>query len=179
MRYAVLLRGVNVGGVKVTMAELRAALTADGFGEVRTLLASGNVLVDADVAPAEVKSRCERVLRDTFGYEAWVLVYDVAQLRDVVDGYPFARRDEVQHPYVVFSEDGVSAKELAEVGELDPELEEVRLGPHGVLYWQVDRGQTLQSRIGKASGRARYKSTTTTRNLRTVEKLLALAEAGA
>jgi uncharacterized protein (DUF1697 family) len=179
MRYAVLLRGVNAGGVKVTMAELRAALAADGFDEVRTLLASGNVLVDSSDAPASVKTRCERVLRETFGYEAWVLVYDLAQIAEIVDGYPFERRDDDQHPYVIFSEDGVSARELAAVGELDPALEQVRLGPHGVLYWQVDRGQTLQSRIGKASGRARYKSSTTTRNLRTVEKLLALADAGA
>lgn len=179
MRYAVLLRGVNVGGVKVTMAELRAALAADGFEAVRTLLASGNVLVDSGDAPAGVKARCERVLRDTFGYEAWVLVYELAQIREIAVAYPFERRDEVQHPYVIFSEDGVSTEELAGVDDLDPALEQVQLGPHGVLYWQVDRGQTLQSRIGKASGRARYKSTTTTRNLRTVEKLLAMGEAEA
>ncbi len=135
--------------------------------------ASGNVLVDSAAPPAEVKATAERVLRETFGYEAWVLVYDLGQLREIVEGYPFVRNDEVQHPYVVFSEDGVSAAELAATEDLDPGLEQVQLGPHGVLYWQVDRGQTLQSRIGKASGRARYKSTTTTRNLRTVEKLLA------
>lgn len=172
MRYAVLLRGVNVGGVKVTMAELRAAFTAAGFDDVKTLLASGNVLVDRDAPPAEVKAMAERVLRETFVYEAWVLVYDLGQLREIVEGYPFVRDDEVQHPYVVFSEDGVSAGELAATEGLDPELERVQLGPHGVLYWQVDRGETLTSTVGKASGRARYKSTTTTRNLRTVEKLL-------
>ncbi len=172
MRYAVLLRGVNVGGVRVAMAELRAAFAAAGFGDVRTLLASGNVLLESDEGPAEVKATAERVLRDTFGYDAWVLVYDLAELREIVDAYPFVRNDEVQHPYVVFSEDGVSAGELAATEDLDPGLEQVQLGPHGVLYWQVDRGQTLQSKVGKASGRARYKSTTTTRNLRTVEKLL-------
>lgn len=173
MRYAILLRGVNVGGVKVTMAELRVAFADAGFGSVKTLLASGNVLVESDGPPKGVKATAERVLRETFGYEAWVLVYDLPQLEEIVDGYPFERDDDVQHPYVIFSEDGVSATELAATDELDPALEQVQLGPHGVLYWQVDRGATLTSKIGKASARARYKSTTTTRNLRTVEKLLA------
>lgn len=172
MRYAVLLRGVNVGGVKVKMAELREAFTVAGFGEVKTLLASGNVLVDHGSERAAVKALAEQTLRDTFGYEAWVLVYDLEQIQEIVDGYPFERVDDVKHPYVIFSEDGHSSGELGQVDDLDPALEQVAPGPHHVLYWQVDRGSTLDSKVGKASGKARYKSTTTTRNLRTVEKLL-------
>ncbi|MEH3052772.1 MAG: DUF1697 domain-containing protein [Patulibacter minatonensis] len=173
MRYAVLLRGVNVGGVKVKMAVLRGAFAEAGFADVKTLLASGNVLVDHRGGPEAVKALAEQTLRDTFGYEAWVLVYDLEQIREVVDGYPFERDDDAQHPYVIFSEDGASSGELAEVDDLDPVLERVQLGPHGVLYWQVDRGETLRSKVGRASAKAKYKSTTTTRNLRTVEKLLA------
>jgi uncharacterized protein (DUF1697 family) len=173
MRYAVLLRGVNVGGVKVTMAELRTALAAAGFRGVKTLLASGNVLLDSEDGREAVKATCERVLRETFGYEAWVLVYDLGQLRDVVDGYPFARVDDAMHPYVIFSEDGVSASELAKTPGLEAATEQVQPGPHGVLYWRVLRDHTVDSAIGKASAKARYKSSTTTRNLRTVEKLLA------
>jgi uncharacterized protein (DUF1697 family) len=173
MRYAVLLRGVNVGGVKVKMAELREAFTAAGFGNVKTLLASGNVLLDSDDERHVVKERCEQVLRDTFGYEAWVLIYDLAQLREIVDSYPFERADETEHPYVIFSHTGHSTKELADVQGLDPAMERIAPGPHHTLYWQVVRNHTLDSTIGKASAKARYKSTTTTRNLRTVEKLLA------
>ncbi len=173
MRYAVLLRGVNVGGITVKMAELRQAFSSAGFGGVETLLASGNVLLDSRDEPAAVKATCERVLTKRFGYEAWVLVYTLDRVREIVDGYPFERVDEVQHPYVIFSQDGVSTRELAQVGALDPAIERVAPGPHGTLYWQVDRGRTLDSIIGKASSKARYRSTTTTRNLRTVEKLLA------
>lgn len=172
MRYAVLLRGVNVGGIKVEMAPLRAALTAAGFGGVKTLLASGNVLLDHDGDAASVKAACERALSKRFGYEAWVLVYDLAQIRDVVAGYPFTRNDDVDHPYVIFSHDGASTQELAAVTGIDPAVERVAPGPHRTLYWQVLRHHTLDSAVGKASAKARYKSTTTTRNLRTVEKLL-------
>jgi uncharacterized protein (DUF1697 family) len=41
----------------------------------------------------------------------------------------------------------------------------------GVIYWQVPRG-TLDTTIGKTMGMKRYKSSTTTRNLRTLEKVL-------
>ena len=47
-RHIVLLRGVNVGGKnRVPMAELREALTDAGFADVRTLLASGNVVLSS------------------------------------------------------------------------------------------------------------------------------------
>ena len=173
MRYAVLLRGVNVGGIKVTMAELRTAFADAGLANVTTLLASGNVLLDSEASEEAVKDTCERVLGDTFGYQAWVLVYTTEQIREIVDAYPFERVDDLKHPYVIFSHDGVSTSELAEIADLEPSLEQVAPGPHNVLYWQVDRGSTLDSKIGKASAKSRYKSTTTTRNLRTVEKLLA------
>ena len=41
-----------------------------------------------------------------------------------------------------------------------------------MVYWQVPRASTLDSAIGKTMGKKRYKSTTTTRNLRTIDKLL-------
>ncbi|MGH3552677.1 MAG: DUF1697 domain-containing protein, partial [Mycobacterium sp.] len=46
-RYAAFLRGVNVGGVNLKMADVAAALSDAGFAGVRTILASGNVLLDS------------------------------------------------------------------------------------------------------------------------------------
>ena len=45
--YAAFLRGVNVGGVNLKMADVAAALAAAGFDDVRTVLASGNVVFNA------------------------------------------------------------------------------------------------------------------------------------
>ena len=42
----------------------------------------------------------------------------------------------------------------------------------GVIYWQVPKNHTLDSTIGKTMGKKRYKSSTTTRNLRTLAKVL-------
>ena len=46
-RYIALLRGVNVGGVTVKSADLAEVFRDLGFTEVRTVLASGNVVFDA------------------------------------------------------------------------------------------------------------------------------------
>nr|WP_325790797.1 DUF1697 domain-containing protein [Arthrobacter koreensis] len=58
-RYAVLLRGVNVGGVTMKMADLRATLEQTGLRDVRTFLASGNAVVSATKDPADVKGMVE------------------------------------------------------------------------------------------------------------------------
>ena len=41
-----------------------------------------------------------------------------------------------------------------------------------MIYWQVPRKATLESTMGKTMDKKRYKSSTTTRNLRTIDKVL-------
>ena len=51
-KYVLLLRGINVGGnKKVPMAELKKALAALGFENIKTLLNSGNVVFETEQTP--------------------------------------------------------------------------------------------------------------------------------
>ena len=168
-RYAVFLRGVNVGGVTLKMADVARVLTEAGFADVKTILASGNVLLDSASDATAVRTGAERALRDAFGYEAWVLVYDLGELRTVSANYPFEREVEGHHSYVTFVSDTAMLDELA---ALEPGAEEKVDRGDGVLYWQVARSATLASTIGKTMGQKRYKSSTTTRNLHTLDKVL-------
>lgn len=170
-RYAVFLRGVNVGGVNLTMAEVAAALTDAGFADVRTILASGNVLLNAPEGAAAVREKAEAALRARFGYDAWVLAYDVAAVRAVVGAYPFEPDAGGCQSYVTFVADAAVLDELAALGGQAGPDEKIARGD-GVVYWQVPKGSTLDSAIGKTMGKARYKSSTTTRNLRTLTKVL-------
>ncbi|MBU8812410.1 DUF1697 domain-containing protein [Mycolicibacterium goodii] len=168
-RYAAFLRGVNVGGINIKMADLARVLTDTGFDNVRTILASGNVLLDSASDANEVRTTAERALREAFGYEAWVLVYDVETLAQISAAYPFEREVEGHHSYVTFVSDPDVLDELA---ALPPGAAEKAQRGDGVLYWQVARSATLDSAIGKTMGKKRYKSSTTTRNLRTLDKVL-------
>jgi uncharacterized protein (DUF1697 family) len=170
-RYAAFLRGVNVGGVNLKMADVAAALRDAGFENVRTILASGNVVLDARGSAASVRKKAEAALREAFGYDAWALVYELDTVTAIADGYPFEAEVEGHHSYVTFVSDPAVLDELAALAEDAGPGEKIARGD-GVLYWQVPKSATLDSTIGKTMGTKRYKSSTTTRNLRTLGKVL-------
>ena len=89
MRYVALLRGINVGGnKKVPMAELKQLLESLGYTEVKTLLASGNVLFSADRAD---EGKLFVSLRDHFGFEIPVQILEAGLISQLVASDPFAK----------------------------------------------------------------------------------------
>jgi uncharacterized protein (DUF1697 family) len=174
-RFAAFLRGVNVGGVNLKMAEVASALTDTGFTDVRTVLASGNVLLESASGVAAVRKKAEAALRERFGYDAWVLAYDIDTVRTIDEAYPFEREVDGYQSYVTFVADAAVLDELTALADSAGPSEKIRRGDspdYWVIYWQVPKGATLDSTIGKTMGKPRYKSSTTTRNLRTLAKVL-------
>ena len=84
-----LLRGVNVGGVKVPMAELKAVAAEAGLGDPRTLLASGNLVVGSDAPPAEVADTLERAIEARFGRPIDVIVRTAGQWAELIQANPY------------------------------------------------------------------------------------------
>jgi uncharacterized protein (DUF1697 family) len=172
--YIALLRGVNVGGITIRSAELGELFRSLGFGGVRTVLASGNVVFDSDETDAaRLKSRVEAALRERFGYDAWIILLTKEKLAAVVAAFPFDAERAGWHPYVLFaSDDAHLADLLAMAPELDP-AEEIIAGGDGVLYWQLNIAVgSTNTTLAKLTAKSRFKPTTTTRNLRTLRKLL-------
>lgn len=165
MRAVVLLRGMNTGGVRFAMRELTAALQAAGARDVRTVLASGNVLLDA-ASPQAAGALVRAVIADAFGLDVAVVPVDLETVRAAIREHPFARADD-RHAYVVFAGDPAV---LDALGDSAAEDEQVRRGD-GVLHWDVAKGRTLDSAFGKRLGRLR--GAVTTRNLRTLERIVA------
>lgn len=90
MRYVALLRAVNVGGRKVEMAKLRAAVEAAGFERVTTYIASGNLFFDSPHrSKATIVSTLEAAMRDGFGFEVPVALRTLAELEAIVESDPF------------------------------------------------------------------------------------------
>lgn len=168
--YAVFLRGINVGGINITMAGLRAALASRGFGSVRPVLASGNVVLESNLDAAGVKRECEKCLRDTFGYDAWVVVVTAQRVAGLVEACPYPADDKAVHTYVTLASDTARLDELDAAGADLDGFEQTRLGPEA-LAWLAPAGGTLASPFSKISAKPRFKAGTTTRNLRTVIKV--------
>jgi uncharacterized protein (DUF1697 family) len=95
----------------------------------------------------------------------------VDTLAAISAGYPFDREVDGHHSYVTLVSDADVHREIAELASDPGPGEKIESGT-GVIYWQVRRTATLDSTMGKTMGKKRYKSSTTTRNLRTIDKVL-------
>ncbi|HTA13121.1 MAG TPA: DUF1697 domain-containing protein [Solirubrobacteraceae bacterium] len=89
--YAAFLRGMNVGGHRLTNDELRAHLEAMGFAEVATFRASGNVVIAADErTPGDVAEHLEGGLEAALGYAVPTFVRSAEQVLAIAAAQPFA-----------------------------------------------------------------------------------------
>ena len=134
-KFAAFLRGVNVGGVNLKMAEVAAALEQAGFTNVKTILASGNVLFESRSGVDAVRKKAEKALRDEFGYDAWVLAYDLDTVRAISDKFPFEREVDGHHSYVTFVTDADVLDELAALAKDAGPDEKIKRVATGTADW--------------------------------------------
>lgn len=87
-RHAAFLRGVNLGKRTVRSADLVAAAAGMGLGAPKTLIASGNLLFDADPEPGLAR-RIEAGLGTAFGFPIGVVLRSIDELRVMIDSLPF------------------------------------------------------------------------------------------
>lgn len=89
--YTAFLRGINVGGnKKVPMEKLKNMLEKMGFKNVKTILASGNVIFDSEKkSTASLGEAIEKKLNETFGFEVRALVYDFHDIEKMIALDPF------------------------------------------------------------------------------------------
>ena len=136
-RYAGFLRGVNVGGVTMKMAHVTAALGEAGFADVRTVLASGNVVLIPNSPVRRVRAKAERVLRDLVRLRGVGIGLRAGRVRAIAAG--FLRDRSRRSPFVCdLRERPGCADELAAlIDDAGPD-EKIARGD-GVLYWQVTK----------------------------------------
>ena len=167
-KYIAFLRGINVGNIRIKMPDLQNAFHSMGFENAETFLQTGNVVFESEKSISEIKVTLEKGLSETFHYQAFVLLYEFTALADIIKKYPFGK-DENNHAYVIFVEGEIILKELMAIA--DGIEEEIAEG-NTVLYWKVPKGESLTTPFAKITAKAKYKSTTTVRNINTLEKML-------
>jgi uncharacterized protein (DUF1697 family) len=172
----VLLRGINLGSAnRISMPDLRDALTAAGYENVRTYLQSGNVVVSSDDPPNKVAARCKGVIAERFGLDIDVVVRTRDELAAVVRQNPLG--DAVKDPkryQVSFLEDepdGVLADRLA--ADAAPE-ERVVIEGREIYAWHP--AGVARSKLWAELANRKLGVTATARNWTTVTKLLELAD---
>jgi uncharacterized protein (DUF1697 family) len=173
--YVILLRALNVGGKnKVPMAGLKKCLEELGFSNVSTYIASGNVILESDKHPDEIKAQIEEVLPESFKLDdalIKVLVLTRNQLQAVIDDKPegFGEQPEKYHSDAIFLM-GIDAAQTMSVFKPREGVDKVWPGD-GVIYSQRLSSQRTKSRLGKIMATPAYKSMTI-RSWSTTTKLL-------
>lgn len=165
--FVALLRAVNVGGVKLPMSELKHMCEALGYRHVRTYIASGNVIFDADGSERRVAKALEARLEAYAGRPVGVVVRSAAEMAQVLTDNPF-KKAPPSRTVVVFL-DSAPPKDTTDriTGQ---QSEEVRLGVREIYVHYPDGIGTSKLTIPAAKRG-------TARNMNTVARLAEMASA--
>jgi uncharacterized protein (DUF1697 family) len=159
--YIALLRAVNVGGTgKLPMAELRAMCEALGFANVRTYIASGNVVFESALTEAKAKAALERSLEDYAGKPVGVLVRTGKEMASILRANPFSKA-QPERTVAIFLDAPPPADTLANVNGQGSE--EIALGKREIYVHYPDGMARTKLKIAAAkAGTARNMNTVAT-----------------
>ena len=170
------LRGINVGGhKKISMADLKKAFESLGFKNVRTVLASGNVVFEAPGRDRALADTIAARLEKIFGFPVKVVLRTFRELQAIIASEPF--KGEPSGPdaklYVTFLAQKTPGRSRLRLPEGAKGVRIVRVAPgevFSVIRLSADAGTPdLMAFLESAFGRE-----VTTRNWQTVIKVAAV-----
>jgi uncharacterized protein (DUF1697 family) len=175
-RQIALLRGINLGSNRrVAMGRLRELIAELGYGDVRTYLQSGNVVLTSPAPPERLQRELEELIAREVGLETRVLVRTRDELADVIERDPLAGvADNPKRYQVSFLSAEPDPEVVRELGRVDVAPERFVVSGREIYAWHPDGIQ--RSKLVAALSDKRLGVTATARNWNTVTKLLALAD---
>lgn len=166
--YVALLRAVNLGPTnKLPMAVLKATCERLGFDDVKTYLASGNVVFRSELKAAQVKRALEAALAGYAGKPVGVVLRTGKEMAAVLKGNPFPEMPG-NKTVAIFLDAAPAGNALDTV--TNRVREELRVGRREIYVYYADG-------IGEARLRIPAAKQGTARNMNTIAKLAALAGA--
>jgi uncharacterized protein (DUF1697 family) len=171
MKYCAFLRGVNVKGTNMKMAEVCQVFKDAGMENVSSVLASGNIVFSSEKNKDELKTILEQAMSEYFNYEAFLFIKNEKETELFWNESPFEKKEDF-HIYAFVGNENVEnilIKEFKDAIKTENEKGEI---VSSIFYWQVPKGNTLDSSFGKVLGKKSMKDQFTSRNINTFEKIL-------
>ena len=178
-QYVAFLRGINVGGKKpIRMKELADVMSDAGFHNVRTFIASGNVIFQAPAKDStRLAKRMEKELVKAFGFEITVIIRTIDELKAIIELNPFGKPkpsvDEML--FVTFFAGPLAAKPKLPLRSKTDNMEVIAL-TDGAAFIVARRKKTGWFGFPHTFAEKQFRVPTTTRNWTTVVKIVAAAE---
>ncbi len=165
-KYIAFLRAVNVGGTgKLPMATLIAMCESIGLTDVKTYIASGNVVFASNESKKNIKAELEAELNEYANKEVGVIIRTASELKCVLENNPFPDK-KPNHTVALFLDKKPPVDTLEQVKGQDDE--ELALGLREIY-------------VHYGSGMARSKlkfpaqKMGTARNINTIRKMVELS----
>ena len=165
------LRGVNLGGAPMKMTDVCSIFEKAGMKDVSSIQESGNILFSSMRSKDEAKALLEKAMSEHFNYDAFLFIKDKAEIESICTKAPFEAREDF-HTYCFIGVDGIEKTLIAEFERSAKSQGGEAQVVAGNFYWKVLKGNTLGSEFGKVLGRKSLKSTLSSRNLNTFERVL-------
>ena len=143
-RYVALFGSINVGGNRVTMADLRWAFEREGLTGLETVVASGNLLFDYDERPLDgLEDLFSHVMLDRFDIKSFVAVRDRAAIAEAVEGNPFTGigKDNLVHTLFLEREPDRAAFDKLAADQAMRGMEKLAIGKRSI-YIDFEIGRT-------------------------------------
>jgi uncharacterized protein (DUF1697 family) len=171
MRYAALLRAINTPPRHVKMDRLGSVFEGLGYRNVATVIASGNVVFDAE-PDDDLVPTIEAALENELGFDVPTFLLTIDELQRIIDDQPF---DENAGPIEVSVLPRTPGHDAARA------VEEAAVGPDHVavigraVYW-LRAGTSRESQHSEGQVMRTLGMPTTRRSLATMRKIMAAAD---
>ena len=172
IRYVALFGAINVGGNRLTMADLRDVLEREDFAGIETVVASGNVLFDHEERPSDgLAEKLGYVVREAFGFDTFAVVLTRAELAAAIADNPFAADGAENTVHTVFLAGPLDRAAFDAFAAAYPGPERLAAGTH---CFHVDYAEGVgRSALDPAMRKARLGLPRgTARNLRSMRRIL-------
>ena len=171
-RYLALLGSINIGANRVKMVDLKAAMAKAGFGDVATVAASGNVILEDRREPNAIEAVVETLLKDEFGFNSCVMLRSEAEVQSAVENNPFhgVGSDKMVHSIFLADDPAPGLFEAFDKERRGKGDETLAIGPR-VLYLNYVHGVSNSDITGKLLER-RLGVKGTARNMNSLKNIL-------
>jgi len=171
LRYVAFLRAINVGGHVVKMDVLRTLFESLRLGDVKTFIASGNVIFSSSGNPENLEHKIEARLEAALGYRVATFIRSIVELNEIAvrDAFVPSELGQGATLFIGFLKAAPRPDETARLLSLSNPVDDLRVAGRE-LYW-LRRANVGESRLSGASIEKSIRGEATLRNITTVGQI--------
>lgn len=172
-RYALLVRGINVGGKnKVVMAELRQELTELGIEKVESYINSGNIFFTSTDSKVKLIERLETFFGTRYPFIQRFSLLSQEDYEDELESLPAWWNEDLARKDVLFYTEGLDVEQVIEkVGSLKLEDEVLHFGKLGIFWGKFSEETYSKTAYHKDLLKMPFYRHITIRNAKTFDKI--------